>query len=787
MSDRLLGFPSPFKTAKEKKSPKYGLEYAKAIWSRAQHGRFDAFYSRQKRIIENREWARGTQSIDHLKDLVSTGGDLSYLSMNWNVANPIPNLVNTFVNKTVERDYDVVVSALDKTSKGELDKIRLETYNKVFMKKNKARLEELGLKISDLEAVESAPDSFADADFDLELNAKTELEEFLETGINFVFNNNGIEEIKETVARDIFENGYGFVRTGFDHNRDPYIRAVDIKNFGFSYCKKRDFSDWAYFYEILEMPLSQLRMRLGDKAFTEDEWFNIAKSSAGQYGNQSWTYGSYYGERNYDFSDYADFNILAMDFVFKTVDQKRFIKKQTKKGNGYYYEERDLKQDLKKERGIERVDDKNIEVMYEGLWIVGTQHIRDYKLCENMLRPREDGIYSTRVVSPFVGFATDLLDMETKSKVEQMTPIAEQMMLLDLKTQQIIAQSRPSGLAIDAYSIASVQDALGIDYDTEEAIAMYDQKGSVFYSSKGEDGSHQNNRPITELANGIPNNIITVIELYNAALAKLYQVSGFNPSVDGTSTDKDALVGVERMREAAHNNAVRHLTSAYAKIIGSAARNCGLLVQDALEFYGKQKGWDFAIGNLRVEGLKDSAKYNYAEMGITIRFRPTHQEMQDFIDSLAISLQNQQIDVTIMTRAKRIASTSIKAAERYLEGASKKFQEAKFKESLQLQEANGKVQMESNVVSEQQKRETLQLEYDLKLRNEIEVYRLGRIPQEEVRGDKDIERAIVEGDIKKELVELATDQTPQSSDLRQTSIPKSSGVREPKVFPQQAT
>lgn len=766
---KLGAFPNPLAKPSEKAKEDYGKAMASAMWARARSDGWSSYASTRKRIVEAREWVRGTQSISNLKDLINTGGGTSYAPFNFNVSNPIPNLSKSFINSVTGRDYDVVAESLDKTSKGKLDEEMKKKKFKVAAKKYKNELQNLGIDAINPMEEDSIPDTFEDVELDFELNYKTEFEEFIETGINFVFNNNNIEEKKSNIAEDAITIGRLGLRVGFDHNRDPFLRWVDWKNVIHSNCKNKDFSDWSYFGEVVEMSIAELQMESGNK-FTDKEIFEIAQRYAGpDYGNRIWGYGAYYGQQGgFGFDDVQDFKVPVMDFMFKTVDDQRYLIKQNNKGGIFRPRKVDDKYELPPNTTKKQLKSVGLEVIYQGYWIVDSEHIFNYGLMENMVRQRKDGIYSTKVVCPYIAYAVDMLDSKVKSKVEQMIPLAEFMMLIDLKLQQMVGLTRPTGVAVDVWSMAnlkSVSGAAGEEMDLGDALEMYNQLGTYFYASQREHGGFVNQKPIEQLDNGLPASTMMMIEMYRNAQERLYQISGFNPTVDGTSMDKNALVGVEKMRLDMHNNAVRHLTDAYTNVISRAAHVTGLFIQDALEFHGKSDGYDMAIGFERAFSLKEMAGYNYAELGITIKYKPNDDEKAYFEKNLERALQGGQIDISIATRARRVADTSIKAAEKYLERAVEKYAQQQQQFAIEREQANAQAQAQAAAMAEEERRKTLQLEYQLKAQNMQLEYQL---KQGESQLDHVEEMAKIELRANKdaELIEIAADMDDNADDGR---------------------
>ena len=86
--------------------------------------------------------------------------------------------------------------------------------------------------------------------------------------------------------------------------------------------------------------------------------------------------------------------------------------------------------------------------------------------------------------------------------------------------------------------------------------------------------------------------------------------------------------------------------------------------------------------------LKEIAGYNYAELGITIKYKPNDDEKAYFEKNLERALQGGQIDISIATRARRVADTSIKAAEKYLERAVEKYAQQQQQFAIEREQAN---------------------------------------------------------------------------------------------------
>ena len=197
--------------------------------------------------------------------------------------------------------------------------------------------------------------------------------------------------------------------------------------------------------------------------FNDKQLLELAQKFAGpKYGNRVWSHGAYYGSNgSLGFSDIQDFKIPVLDFMFRTVDKEKYLIKKNANGGKFPPKKVSDDYELPPHTTKKELKETDLEVIYEGFWIIETDHIFNYGLMENMLREKTEGIYSTKVVSPYVCYGIDMLDSKTKSKVEQMIPLAEFMMLIDIKLQQMVGLTKPTGVAVDVWSMANLKSISG--------------------------------------------------------------------------------------------------------------------------------------------------------------------------------------------------------------------------------------------------------------------------------------------------------------------------------------
>ena len=774
----LKGFPNPFAPEEEKSTLEYGKAFLNQMWIENSTGNRDFLNSRE-RMVSLRNWAMGTPPVDDYKDRDTLeDGNTSLLSKDFTPAasGVLKNLVNISTNKLIDRPYDIVATAVDKDSTDKLNERMKEMFGKVKVKNALKKMEASGQDTSGLdkvkEMVEDAPDTVDEVQYDAELNWKTEEEESIENGIRYVVRNNKFDEIKKTLSRDLHVLDSAGTWTRFDQNGDIKIEAIDRKNLIYSYFTKPDASDCTYVGVVLEMTVNELRQRAGDD-LTEAELFDIAKKYSGRGGitdNQEWTFGSYYNE-NTTSSDYGDFTVLVMFGQFKSENVKVWREKKSKKGNSKsfdkvpsnyteYYE--DEEGNKRKKRGVTDVVRKKVIDVYEGYLVCGTEKCFGYGKKKDIVRRVKDKKPCTDAEFDIVFYTPNVQDTTSKGMVESMIPYAKQMIVIEQKIQHLISQARPKNVAIDISALQGVTSGMGKGgLVGDKGLAdIYDKTGRIYYRSHDKNGKPQTltgQPPIKELENGLSSDIERLVGIYNHWLSQMYAVSGINPSIDGTAAAKGALVGIEENRESAYNSATKHLTDAYVNIVERTADRVALMIKHNLNRGINVKGYKLAIGSLRVEVLKASKELTNSELGISIKFKPSEKEKALFEESVKIALQQGQISVSGANRAREVLdSGSYKAANEFLAREVDKFMQRKHQESMDLQQANGQVQIQSNQAAKQSEAQIIQMKHQFDMQKLETEYKF-KIELEKAKAAQGRLGTVLKGEVDQDLIKTSMD------------------------------
>jgi hypothetical protein len=254
------------------------------------------------------------------------------------------------------------------------------------------------------------------------------------------------------------------------------------------------------------------------------------------------TIQKYPGRQNYSQSDWqvnSDVNqYQVLFFEYKTYQDQVFKIKQTEQGLEKTLEKQDTFNPPPSDN-FERAS-RSIEVLYTGAKILGMgDTMLEWKLAENMTRPSAD---TTKVNMNYCISAPRMYQGRIESLVSRTTGFADI-------------------VYVDVDGLAEVDLGNGTNYNPAEALNMYFQTGTIVGRSLTQDGEMNRGKvPIQELqsSSGI-SKIQAMISTYQYYLQMIRDVTGLNEARDGSTPDKNALVGLQKLAAANSNTATRHI------------------------------------------------------------------------------------------------------------------------------------------------------------------------------------------------------------------------------------
>lgn len=703
---RVGGFPTPLVSQDIKKSDEYGLMYAKAIEAEWFSKRYNYYQTRRERIEENRAYAKGKQNISRYKQLLNATGDTSLLNLDWTPIPVVKKFVKVIVNSIMNKSYELKIRATDPIATSERDEIKNKL---VGMMKFKDFIDEVkettGQDIS--EGIE-IPDSMDELEMMLDMNFRQAVEIAAELAIELTLDQNDYPiELRRQICEDLVVVGIGASRTYFDPYEGIKVRYVDPKYLITSHVKSSNFKDMVYAGEIIYTTIGEIKREVGDK-YSEEQYYEIAQTYAGKYDNPSSVHANnhFNAYLNTFVYEYDDFTIPVMDFEFVSVDDMNFEKKKTRHGNaGFYKKGADYNPPKNSKYDREKAT-MTYKTVYSGKKILGADVIWNYGMKQNMLRPK-DNIQDTWM--SFHVYAPSIYNMVEDSIVETIRPMADQIQLIHLKIQQLIARVKPYGLIIDVAGLNAVSMGDGGELTPLEIQDIYEATGVVYYRSRDEEGNAQGVpiQPLPAYVSELPQ----LVNAYNFYINEIRNVTGVVPEREGI-TRSEQLVGVTQMAVDASNTATYDVDRALNSITKNVCRDVLLMIQDIPKKSPLYKYYVESIGKANIDVIESMDKIPLHNFGVHVEIEPDDKEKFFIEQHITTALSRNEIRIEDAIVARKMTNTN--QAHKFLSLRRKKYQ----KEQMEIAQQNSMMQAQANqqtaIVSSQAKAQEMQVEGQVK-------------------------------------------------------------------------
>ena len=716
-------FPSQVVSDEEKSSYEYGMQVAQAIeqeWF--QGGRSGNRYTQSYNSFHQlRQYARGEQSIQKYKDELSINGDLSYLNLDWKPVPVISKFVDIVVNGMSNKSYDITTYAQDPFS------VKVKTdYAKAIEKDiaTKAALvnmkQQMDIDLSSTGDIAGLPESKDELDLHMQLNYKQSIEIAEEEVISNVLAANKYDEIKKRIASDLTVIGITAAKTRFDPTEGIKIEYVDPANLVYSYTEDPNFEDIYYAGEIKSITIAELKKQFPD--IPEEELLKIQKMPGNSQYLQNW--GNYDGN-----------TVQVMYFEYKTYMNQVFKIKKTEQGLEKALEKTDEFNPPPNDN-FERVY-RTIEVLYTGAKVLGNNYMLNWELAENMTRPTAD---STKVEMNYCISAPRMYRGRIESIVSRITGFADMIQLTHLKLQQVMSRIVPDGVFLDMDGLAEVDLGNGTNYNPAEALNMYFQTGSIVGRSLTQEGGMNAGKiPIQELSSSSGQaKIQSLIGTYQYYLQMIRDVTGLNEARDGSQTDKDALVGVQKLAANASNVATKHLLDSMLYVTLRVCENISLKVADVIDNPLLHNALRNSISSFNVKTLEELMNLQIHDFGIYIQIEPEEHEKALLEQNVQMALQTGVIALSDAIDIRNIKNQKLANQFLKLRQNQKLEREQKQKQAnIQAQAQANAQQAEQAAMNEVQKQQAITAE---------------KVSIEQAKSQFEIQRMQAEAEIKRGLM-----------------------------------
>ena len=751
-------FPDQFVSDATKDTVEYGLQIGQAIqyeWFRRDSGSC-RFYSQWSEFMRLRLYARGEQSVAKYKNELAIDGDLSYLNLDWSPVPIIPKFVDIVVNGMSDRLFKVKAYAEDALSAEKRSEFQEMVEGEVLAK---PLFEQLQADF-DVNAFTLNPDELPASDDEMELfmqmKYKPSIEIAQETAIDTLMSENHYNDIRSRVDYDLTTIGIGITKHEFLPGSGVKLDYVDPANVVYSYTEDPYFKDCFYWGEIKTVPMTEL-IKI-DPDLTNDDLNQIAKYS------QSW-YNYFNTAQFYENSMFYRDTATLMYFNYKTTHS--FVYKRKKLADGSYKTvEKDDQfnppQEMMEEGKFEKVT-KRIDVWYDGVMVMGTNIVLQWKLSENMVRPKSSNQFA---MPNYIASAPRMYKGSLESLVRRMIPFADLIQMTHLKIQQVVSRVVPDGVFIDADGLNEVDLGTGNAYNPEDALRLYFQTGSVVGRSYTQDGEFNNARvPITQLtSNSGASKMQMLIANYNHYLDMIRAVTGLNEARDGSTPDPNSLVGVQKLAALNSNTATRHILQGSLYITRTIAECLSIRTADILEYADFKDEFAMQIGKYNLKILEDIKDLYMYDFGIFIEMAPDEEQKAMLEQNIQMALSKENISLEDAIDIREL--NNLKMANQLLKLKRKKKQEAEQAQRQQEQQMQAQMQMQAQQAKSQGEMQKIQIESQAKIQ-----YRQADVAFE-------IEKLKSEAELKKQLMQTEFEYQMQLKGLEQSNLSQREQDRE---------
>ena len=700
-------FPDQFVSDSVKDTMEFGLQVGQAIqyeWFRRDSGSC-RFYSQWGDFNRLRLYARGEQSVAKYKNELAIDGDLSYLNLDWTPVPIIPKFVDIVVNGMNDRLFKIKAVAQDALSAEKRNEYQEMIEGEMLAKPLLQQIEsDFGVNVFQTKE-EDLPETDAELELFMQMNYKPAIEIATEEAIDTLFQESHYSDTRKRVDMDITTLGIGMAKHIFLPGEGVRVEYVDPANVVYSYTEDPYFKDTFYWGEIKTVPITEL-IKI-DPSLTNEDLQEISKYS------QSW-YDYYNSQQFYENSMFHRDTATLLYFNYKTTHTFVYKKKKTSNGTYKVVEKDDQfnpPQEMMDEGDFEKVT-KTIDVWYDGVMVMGTNIMLQWKLGENMVRPKSASQYA---MPNYVACAPKMYKGQLESLVKRMIPFADLIQVSHLKIQQVVSRVVPDGVFIDADGLNEVDLGTGNAYNPEDALRLYFQTGSVIGRSYTQDGEYNNARvPITQLtSNSGASKMQMLIGNYNHYLDMIRSVTGLNEARDGSSPDPNSLVGVQKLAALNSNVATRHILNASLYITKTLAECLSIRTADVLEYADFKDEFAMQIGKYNLSILDDIKNLYLHDFGIFIDLMPDEEQKAMLEQNIQMALSKENISLEDAIDIREISN--IKMANQLLKVKRKAKQDREQQQQMQQQQMQAQMQMQAQQAQAQLAMQTQQAETQSKM------------------------------------------------------------------------
>jgi len=215
-------------------------------------------------------------------------------------------------------------------------------------------------------------------------------------------------------------------------------------------------------------------------------------------------------------------------------------------------------------------------------------------------------------------------------------------------------------------------------------------------------------------------------------------VTGLNEARDGSTPDKNALVGLQKMAANQSNVATRHILQASCYLTLRACENISRRIADSLDFALTANSLENSITRFNTATMQEMSQLNLHDFGIFLELEPDEEEKAQLEQNIQVALQSGGIDLEDAIDIRRVKNLQL--ANEMLKDRRRKKQEAARQAQLQNIQAQAQANAEASekaALAEAQKQQVITAE---------------KVSLEKAKTEFEIQRLQAEAQVKRELM-----------------------------------
>lgn len=669
------------------------------------------------KMAEQKMYAMGKQPIDKYKKMAAPGDvtDAGWRAIDWAVPGFLCKRREIGISKILQRKYDIQAYAVDPLAKSEEDEKFNQMKVKIMAREAAMQAGQDISKIPALQPQPGEPTDLEELEMQREYNYKHVMAMEAEEGINLIFQQNNIDEIRKEIATSLYDFGIAAHTPWIDENGMVKQRAINMEYFGCSYFEKPDGSDMVHWFEIVPTFVADLA-----PYYTKAQLDDICQKCIGRNGNP----GTYVPISGFFNQAWNRFKVLVLkikfaswnDTVYKeeidATGNVRFGKSsyenmqflsvnnngelQSDAADGYFDE--DIQNGVKGEK-YPKFMKNTMKVVYKGSWVVDTEYLHDYGLNENQNR-KLSSWWDTDLDIQL--YAWNFYKMQFTGMTERLIPFEDKACQIWFNLQNLANKLVPYLINLDFDVIESVNfGKQGEKQKPSEIIDFIFSNFVVPFRSTDNIKGNPNYKPMTIEATGQLQAFAHLHAELDYTLEKMNQVAGLNEATDASTVNAKNLNSTNMAMIESTNNALYLIMDAEKSIYKAAADAVMQKIQIAVKF-GKVEGYAKALGSQTVKFLQINPDISLHELGIFLTEAPTDEQRQELWRDC--NIKESQGLLTIGDKAYIMTVRNIAQAYQVLDYKIRKRSEVQQQQKMQLVQQQG----EDNRLAEAQKAEAEQ-------------------------------------------------------------------------------